>query len=119
MRLTFPLLNTTINVPIEDATGGKKNRRATQRKRTDNKLNESAEKIEEGPESVLKENEKNVGSTEQKVQTEEVEAEPQPLLMVEVVNVTHEKFRQTEEIKVIMRNVSRYSGKIIYKWFLR
>lgn len=25
---------------------------------------------------------------------------PQPLLMVEVVNVTHEKFKQTEEIKV-------------------
>lgn len=102
MKLTFPLLNTTINVPVEDTVAGsKKSRRATLRKKAEGKSNEPAEKVQEAsPEPVLKENAKKADSVENKATAGETVPDSQPLLMVEVVNVTHEKFRQTEEIKV-------------------
>ena len=109
MKLTFPLLNTTINVPVDEAmAGGKKSRRELRRKKQEGKLSEQIEKTEElttpvGEKSI---EDKPVESP-QVVQSEQL-AEPsladkdstQPLLMAEVVNVTHEKFKQTEEIKV-------------------
>lgn len=103
MKLTFPLLNTTIHVPVDDSvSSAKQNRRLVMRK---NRLleTEKGRKIEETttPESKAPEN------TEETVNPAEPapQASSQPLLMVEVVNVTHEKFRQTEEIKVNVQNI--------------
>lgn len=98
MKLTFPLLNTTINVPVDDTMAvNKKNRRAVLR----NKKAEQSEKIQETIDPAEDQ------SAEKTGEIPETEATPvssdtamQGLLMVEVVNVTHEKFRQTEEIKV-------------------
>jgi hypothetical protein len=38
----------------------------------------------------------------QETSTEDI-LKPQPVLMIEVENVTHEKFRQTEEVKVKLK----------------
>ncbi|XP_046622746.1 lon protease homolog, mitochondrial isoform X1 [Neodiprion virginianus] len=115
MKLTFPLLNTTINVPIEDtvAGGGKKHRRAMLRKRAEPKAAESVDKVEEATELVPPEHEKKEDSTERKVETSEATSETQPLLMVEVVNISHEKFRQTEEIKALTQEVIKTIRDII------
>ena len=37
----------------------------------------------------------------------------QPILMVEVINVTHEKFKQTEEIKVIYKMILKNVRNIV------
>ena len=108
MKLTFPLLNTTINVPVDDPmTVVKKNRRSVLRNK---KPDKASEQFEEKDESEI------FGAKEDQVtdKTEIAAADAQPvspetamqgLLMVEVVNVTHEKFRQTEEIKVIILEI--------------
>lgn len=106
MKLTFPLLNTTINVPVDDSmTAGKVSRRTALRKKSE-KITESTERSEKLDNSSVGDD-----TAQNKPPMEEKQAEPssesttsetQPILMVEVVNVTHEKFRQTEEIKVIL-----------------
>lgn len=106
MKLTFPLLNTTINVPADEpAVNARKTRRSYVRsKRIDEKsgeTNEVLEKTEGIPGGDIKSEQKLDSTTEAEAQPQIApEGSTQPLLMVEVVNVTHEKFRQTEEIKV-------------------
>jgi hypothetical protein len=109
MKLTFPLLNTTINVPVDETVAvGKKNRREHRRKRVEIKPVDQVERVEEESvtpveKSVNVGDDKSVaviGVTEKQSPPTQKESVVQPLLMVEVVNITHEKFRQTEEIKV-------------------
>lgn len=108
MKLTFPLLNTTLNVPVDDAmAGGKKSRRELRRKKLEGKISEQHEKIEEiGPAAVDEQqtNDKTPDKPVETANTLQQESVPResalPLLMVEVENITHEKFRQTEEVKV-------------------
>lgn len=105
MKLTFPLLNTTIHVPVDESvTGGKTSRRSLTRRKIDNKIpeTEKVSRIEEVSAPESKEPEKAPEKPEEKVNAADPasQAGSQPLLMVEVVNITHEKFRQTEEIKV-------------------
>lgn len=108
MKLTFPILNTTIHVPVDDTSySGKKSRRSILRKKSEERVVETTEKIEPveaKPKVDTKTPEKVLESEEGKpiVSTDAPESNSQPLLMVEVVNVVHEKFRQTEEIKVIV-----------------
>lgn len=113
MKLTFPLLNTTIHVPVDDTTTtSKPSRRSLFRNKSENKISEAetAKKIEETSTSDNKEIVKTPESTEEKLDSAEPDStqaqttSTQSLLMVEVVNVTHEKFRQTEEIKVNITN---------------
>ncbi|XP_074109887.1 lon protease homolog, mitochondrial isoform X2 [Cotesia typhae] len=47
------------------------------------------------------------------VQAIPMDGSPQPLLMAEVVNVTHEKFRQTEEIKALTQEIIKTIRDII------
>lgn len=67
---------------------------------------EKGKKIEEVNATENKESEKVTEKVTEKIEetVNTMESAPQtnsqPLLMVEVVNITHEKFRQTEEIKV-------------------
>nr|XP_033320792.1 lon protease homolog, mitochondrial isoform X1 [Megalopta genalis] len=123
MKLTFPLLNTTIHVPVDDTvTTSKPSRRSLMRKKSENKIVEAekTKKIEEAnnvSESVA--SEKSTESTEEKTEPVESDsnqphiASTQPLLMVEVVNVTHEKFRQTEEIKALTQELIKTIRDII------
>lgn len=108
MKLTFPLLNTTINVPVDETmAGGKKSRRELRRKKLEGKQIQQIEKVEEPAPVVVEQKPVEKPVAESTAEGTQVAAEPvsdkdsaQPLLMVEVVNVTHEKFRQTEEVKV-------------------
>jgi len=89
MKLTFPILNTTITVPIDDSVVSNKMSRRSFRKRLENRVAEHMEKM----------NETDTRSPEKPLDSKS-QSNAQPILMVEVVNVTHEKFKQTEEIKV-------------------
>lgn len=106
MKLTFPLLNTTIRVPVDDSvSGGKPSRRSVIRKKIENKVPE-VEKVQQKVEEILTPESKVPPQGTQEKVDEKVtpqtatQGSNQPLLMAEVVNITHEKFRQTEEIKV-------------------
>lgn len=110
MKLTFPLLNTTITVPVDETvTSGKVSRRSL-RKKAENKAAEQIEKISETSSAEVKPADVSEKSATQKpLDSSATQSNSQPILMVEVVNVTHEKFKQTEEIKVIY-------NKLYYYW---
>ncbi|KAG7196808.1 hypothetical protein KM043_016921 [Ampulex compressa] len=96
---------------IESANaGGKPNRRALIRKRNEIKSTERLEsdKVEgEKHETEIVEGEK-MNKT-----SNENEGKPQFLLMAEVVNITHEKFRQSEEIKALTQELIKTIRDII------
>jgi Lon-like ATP-dependent protease len=88
MTIKFPLFKTSINVSLEDTDI---ERRRRKRRKKKNAVDSS---------TVTDEGEKSDASnSSQDTSTEDI-TKPQPVLMVEVENVTHEKFRQTEEVKV-------------------
>ncbi|KAG8232360.1 hypothetical protein J437_LFUL008828, partial [Ladona fulva] len=90
MDLKFPLLKTSISTFVEESDD--KKRRKRRRKR--NEVSEAAE-----------------ASAQPVLQGEETP--PPTVLMVEVENVTHEKFRQTEEVKAITQEVIKTIRDII------
>ncbi|XP_017760172.1 PREDICTED: lon protease homolog, mitochondrial isoform X2 [Eufriesea mexicana] len=99
-------------------SGGKLSRRSFIRKSKDNKVLES-EKVQKIEEITTPENKVTEGAQE----TVEEKVTPsadsathtsvQPLLMAEVVNITHEKFRQTEEIKALTQELIKTIRDII------
>lgn len=103
MKLTFPLLNTTITVPVDDTITRGKNRRSL-RKKTENKVPEKSEKAEKVDEEANPTEVKPLPDVSEQtykpVDASSSQPNRQPVLMVEVVNVTHDKYKQTEEIKV-------------------
>lgn len=82
MTLKFPMLHTDVNVSVEESSVGR--RKARNRKQK--------------PAAV----EQPLADAQTEVQGEKKEADPNasPILMVEVENIVHDKFRQTEEVKV-------------------
>lgn len=107
MKLTFPLLNTTITVPVDDTMTRSKNRRSL-RKKTENRVTERSEKAEKvdeeaNPTEVKPLPEHVSEQTYKPVDASLPQPNRQPVLMVEVVNVTHDKYKQTEEIKVVFK----------------
>lgn len=119
MKLTFPLFNTSINVSVDEPVAdSKRSRRFVRSKRNDPKSDEPAKEIPQvEQDNVATETDTKLPATpvstpvspsaDAEVEAPPVQAvpiagSPQPLLMAEVVNVTHEKFRQTEEIKVLI-----------------
>ncbi|XP_015601441.1 lon protease homolog, mitochondrial isoform X2 [Cephus cinctus] len=105
--------------PHDDAASVvKKSRRASQRKKVESKPVEQNVKLEEPVEdtdvdvkTVNKPNES--ANNPEETSTSSSETSVQPLLMVEVVNVTHEKFRQTEEIKALTQELIKTIRDII------
>ena len=81
MTLKFPLINTKMNVFVEDAD--------RVRRKRNNRKPRPAVATTTDPQAVDA-----PGETKKDVL-------PQPVLMVEVENIVHDKFRQTEEVKVI------------------
>ncbi|CAL1689547.1 unnamed protein product [Lasius platythorax] len=116
MKLTFPLLNTTITVPVDDTLNSGKISRRSLRKKTENRVLEKIEKVDEmGAQSTevkppIDFSEK---STEKPSNSSAPQSGSQPILMVEVVNVTHEKFKQTEEIKALTQELIKTIRDII------
>lgn len=91
MTIKFPLFKTSINVSLEETDV---ERRRRKRKKKKNAV-ESATNTDE-------EEKPDASSDIQDVSTEDIPRQ-QPVLMVEVENITHEKFRQTEEVKVKLK----------------
>ena len=101
----------------ESVTGGKTSRRSLTRRKIDIKMPETEKvpRIEEVSTPESKEPEKAPEKSEEKVNAADPasQAGSQPLLMVEVVNITHEKFRQTEEIKALTQELIKTIRDII------
>ncbi|XP_011257250.1 lon protease homolog, mitochondrial isoform X2 [Camponotus floridanus] len=114
MKLTFPLLNTTITVPVDDTVNSSKISRRSLRKKAENKVLEKIEKLDEVDSTEVK---PPVDSSSEKTEKPSNSSAPQsgsqPILMVEVVNVTHEKFKQTEEIKALTQELIKTIRDII------
>lgn len=107
MKIIFPAFNTTINVPIiseESDTRGRRKNRA-------NRIKKSYPDIK----SVdgKSQTQKSTQGAEEK--SKEAAAVPgvEPLLMAEVENVVHNKFRQTEEVKALTQEVIKTIRDII------
>lgn len=107
MKLTFPLLNTTITVPVDDTMSNSKISRRSLRKKMESKIMDQTEKVEKISETDSTEIKPPLDtpekSAEKPVDSSTAQTSNQPILMVEVVNITHEKFKQTEEIKVMCK----------------
>lgn len=103
MKLTFPTFNTTMNVFVEESEAEKRRRKlrnnrlkkapvdARPHERRDEKVKYGDAKPPEGTKDVKKEG----------------------LLMVEVENIVHNKFRQTEEVKALTQEVIKTIRDII------
>ncbi|XP_077254303.1 lon protease homolog, mitochondrial isoform X1 [Temnothorax americanus] len=117
MKLTFPLLNTTITVPVDETmTSGKVNRRSL-RKKAENRVTDRTERTEKVSEAGSTEIKLPIDSPEKSTEKPLDSSIPlsgsQPVLMVEVVNVTHEKFKQNEEIKALTQELIKTIRDII------
>ncbi|KAG5321514.1 LONM protease, partial [Acromyrmex heyeri] len=117
MKLTFPLLNTTITVPVDDTMTSNKVNRRSLRKKGENRIVERTERIEKINETSFTEIKPQVHAPEKNTEKPLVSSIPQPgsqpILMVEVINVTHEKFKQTEEIKALTQELIKTIRDII------
>ncbi|XP_076249651.1 lon protease homolog, mitochondrial isoform X2 [Calliopsis andreniformis] len=106
------------SVHDDSVTSGKASRRSLTRRKMENKVLEieKGRKLEElANTSESKELENTSEKIEEKVNPTESapQASSQPLLMVEVTNITHEKFRQTEEIKALTQELIKTIRDII------
>ncbi|XP_014209904.1 lon protease homolog, mitochondrial isoform X2 [Copidosoma floridanum] len=111
--------------PIDDTVAGsKKSRREQRRKKFENRINEqAAEKIPKiVPVAVDEKPVETPAATDEVIQqatetavdsADNKEKSTQHVLMAEVVNVTHDKFRQTEEIKALTQEVIKTIRDII------
>ncbi|KAJ9594735.1 hypothetical protein L9F63_013945, partial [Diploptera punctata] len=95
MTIKYPLFKTSINVSLEDTDLEKRKRKRRKKKNAvESSSNDEGEKSETASET-------------------EEPPKQLPVLMVEVENVTHEKFRQTEEVKALTQEVIKTIRDII------
>ncbi|XP_058792096.1 lon protease homolog, mitochondrial isoform X2 [Phymastichus coffea] len=102
--------------PTDDAmAGGKKSRRDLRRKKLEGKIPEQMEKSMEPVVTIVADDKSVEPKSIDAAETVQVtdSSQKQPLLMVEVVNVTHEKFKQTEEIKALTQELIKTIRDII------
>ncbi|XP_071559388.1 lon protease homolog, mitochondrial isoform X2 [Temnothorax nylanderi] len=100
----------------DTVTSGKVNRRAL-RKKAENRVTDRTERTEKVSEAGSTEIKLPIDSpeksTEKPLDSSIPPAGSQPVLMVEVVNVTHEKFKQNEEIKALTQELIKTIRDII------
>ncbi|XP_029664624.1 lon protease homolog, mitochondrial isoform X2 [Formica exsecta] len=102
-----PEHNDTIN-------SSKISRRSMRKNRAENRVSERIEKVDEmGSTEVKPPVDSSEKSTEKSSNSLAPQSGSQPILMVEVVNVTHEKFKQTEEIKALTQELIKTIRDII------
>lgn len=107
MKLKFPLLNSEINVTLDSANENEESRaEQRRRKHQSSRLKSIASK----PEVLQKkpEDQETTPLTEG-----DKSKSKQPLLMVEVENVVHNKYQQTEEVKALTQEVIKTIRDII------
>lgn len=93
MTLKFPMLKTQINVTADETDADKRRRK--------HKLRAQKTKSEIGD------------TTAAPAGRPLVEGEHQPVLMVEVENIKHDSFKQTEEVKALTQEVIKTIRDII------
>ncbi|KAF7399688.1 hypothetical protein HZH68_008280 [Vespula germanica] len=100
--------------PVHDdsMTAGKVSRRTALRKKSE-KTSNPLEKLDNSSAENIVPNKPLMEEKQTEPSTESTTSESQPILMVEVVNVTHEKFRQTEEIKALTQELIKTIRDII------
>ncbi|XP_043670938.1 lon protease homolog, mitochondrial isoform X2 [Vespula pensylvanica] len=100
--------------PVHDdsMTAGKVSRRTALRKKSE-KTSGPLEKLDNSSAENIISNKPLMEEKQTEPSTESTTSESQPILMVEVVNVTHEKFRQTEEIKALTQELIKTIRDII------
>ncbi|XP_070165682.1 lon protease homolog, mitochondrial isoform X2 [Polyergus mexicanus] len=102
-----PEHNDTIN-------SGKISRRSMRKNKAENRVSERIEKVDEMSSTEVKSPvDSSEKSTEKSSNSSAPQSGSQPILMVEVVNVTHEKFKQTEEIKALTQELIKTIRDII------
>lgn len=101
MVIKFPMLNTEIKVPAEE-TDAERRRRKHKRNKKDVR-NENNDVSPDGK-TFVKEEVKRIPL---------VDGEKQPVLMVEVENIKHEQFKQTDEVKALTQEVIKTIRDII------
>nr|CAD7394125.1 unnamed protein product [Timema cristinae] len=114
MTIKFPLFNTSIAVSVEESD--LERRRRKRRKKRPLVVNALEGEVEEKKEDEVQGEVS--GPEVQEEGTGPQNATPpfpkqQPVLMVEVENVNHEKFRQTEEVKALTQEVIKTIRDII------
>ena len=92
MKLKFPPFNAELNINVEESD-------AERRRRKHRNLKNNVQNIKVNPSKQAK--------------TENVEKGSQPILMVEVENVVHDKFQQTEEVKALTQEIIKTIRDII------
>lgn len=112
MKLHFPLFKTSMNVLVEDPPPTQERRRRTLRNNRLGKKNiqETVSAAEERPLPEASADNVNMPQTKDTPLKEELK---EPLLMVEVENVVHKKFRQTEEVKAVTQEIIKTIRDII------
>lgn len=103
MRIKYPLSNAQVDIVVEDT-----NRRSSKRSRTKNRPTtpsvpavESSQDVSSlSIEEITQTAEPLVEQSDPTLTSESNQDVKQPVLMVEVENVQHDKFRKTEEVKV-------------------
>nr|XP_018912993.1 PREDICTED: lon protease homolog, mitochondrial-like isoform X1 [Bemisia tabaci] len=106
MRLKYPMLNDGIDVVVEN---GERSRRGKHRNRK--RLQQIV--VEPIPPDPVPQPDTTVVSDTEPLKVEGEAKEPQPVLMVEVENVVHENFKQTEEVKALTQEVVKTIRDII------
>lgn len=112
MKLHFPLFKTSMNVLVEDSPPTQERRRRTLR---NNRLGKKGvqETAPAADEKKPAEASVDPAKTSQTKDTPLKEDLKEPLLMVEVENVVHKKFRQTEEVKAVTQEIIKTIRDII------
>lgn len=99
------MLNTQINITADDTDVERRRRKYKRNKKlkTDNEngINEQ-EKLNNGEQQPIEARKRPL-----------VEGEHQPILMVEVENIKHDNFKQTEEVKALTQEVIKTIRDII------
>lgn len=119
MKLTFPLFNTTMNVFVEESDTEKRRRKLRtarpKRNSTEEKLTEAkdSEKAKNEKEAPVKPDEKPKDAATSETAKSTAAKNKEAVLMVEVENLMHNKFRQTEEVKALTQEVIKTIRDII------
>ncbi|KAL3278224.1 hypothetical protein HHI36_013563 [Cryptolaemus montrouzieri] len=108
MKLTFPLFKTVMNVIIEETDAEKRRRKHRNNRMKKGITDTKASEVKEIPAVKEKDNEQEQDAAEKKE-----DKKLDVLLMAEVENVVHNKFRQSEEVKALTQEVIKTIRDII------
>lgn len=105
MTIRYPMLNMRIDVTVDEADSDRRRRKHRSLRNSKNATSTFTEE--------KKEEDKNTKPEESAAKRVPPGMEVQPVLMVEVENVKHENYTQTEEVKALTQEVIKTIRDII------